>query len=150
MQAMKPLAIASVLFAGTASGQNKGPIREVNREQGYEQLLAASALSAEQLPPSGKLESNDVTLLAQALEPKNNFKFVTWVLCVAPKPDEDGTVLIVDSVQRHARDKGPSTVEVRYRRVKTPGRHTTNQVWPYAVLILRGWQDEVVCRPANG
>lgn len=69
---------------------------------------------------------------------------------MAPKPDEDGTVLIVDSVQRLPRDKGPSTVEVRYRREKTPGQHTTRQVWPYAVLILRGWQDEVVCRPANG
>lgn len=158
MQAIKLLAITSMLVAGTASAQNNATrdrieerlIRGALQEQGFEQLLAANVPETQHLPPSGRLDGTYVTLLRQALEPKNAFKLGTWALCVAPKSDEDGTVLIVDSVQTLARDKGPRTIEVRYHRETTPGQHTTNQVWPYAVLFVKGLYDEVICRPANG
>lgn len=158
MQTIKLLAIASMLVAGTASARNnpvrdrleESLIRGALNEQGFEQLLAAHVSETQHLPPSGRLEGAYVTLLTHALEPKNAFKMGTWALCVAPKSYEDGTVLIVDSVQTLARDKGPRTIEVRYRRKKTPGQHTTNQVWPYAVLFVKGIYDEVVCRSANG
>ncbi len=158
MRAMKLLAITSVLFAGTAFGGNNAAremieeqlIRNAIHEKGFEQLLAANVSHAEQLPPSGKLESNYVTLLAHALEPKNAFKSGTWVLCVAPETAADGTVLRVDSVRILPHDQGPSTLEVLYRRVTLAGQHTTSQVWPYAVLFVRGWPDKIICRSANG
>lgn len=158
MQAMKRLLLACVLFAGTAFGQDNAArelievrqLREAIHKQDFEQLLAASVRDPSQLPKSGTLEGASVTFLHDALKPKNAFKFATWVLCVAPTSHEDGTVLVIDSVQTLASDKGPRTVEVRYRPMKASGQHTTNKVWPYAVLVVKGVPDEVVCRPAQG
>jgi len=135
MQAMKWVAIACSLFVGTAFGQENAvrelievrQLREAIHAQGFEQLLAASVSDPKQLPKSGKLEGEYLTLLTHALKPKNAFKMVTWVLCVAPQSHEDGTVLIVDSVEERPRDKGPRAVEVRYRPVKTSGQHTENR-----------------------
>ncbi|MCY1077066.1 hypothetical protein [Archangium lansingense] len=158
MRAMKLLlAIASVLFGGTAFGGNNAArelieeklIRNSIHEQGFEQVLASNVSQVDQLPPSGKLESNYITLLSHALEPKNAVKFGTWVLCVAPETDKDGTVLMVSSVRTIPRDKGPSTIEILYRRETLAGQHTTSQVWPYAVVLVKGWHDQIICRSAN-
>ncbi|HYO67372.1 MAG TPA: hypothetical protein VEU33_14950 [Archangium sp.] len=158
MQAMKLLTIACVLFSGMAFGHDNAVrdmieerlIRSSIHERGFEQLLASHVAHADRLPPSGILEGAYLPLLSDALEPRTVFKLGTWVLCVAPKAAEEGTVLLVDSIQTRPRDQGPSTVEVLYRQVKASGQHTTGQVWPYAVLFVRGWHDKAVCRPANG
>ena len=152
MQAMKLWTVACVLLAGSAIGHDAVTrelvddrlLRTAIGERRFEQVLASHVLSTDELPPSGPLEGPYLTLLSQSIQPKNAFKLATWVLCVAPQPEADGTVLIIDSV-RPPQKKG-ERFEVIYRTMKTAGGHTTRQVWPYAVLIVYGLPDEVVCR----
>lgn len=148
MKAMKKLMLACTLFAGTAFGQDN---KEAPQKQDFTQLISASVYEPGHLPRSGTLEAGYVTLLQDALRFRPHFKMATWALCMAPTSYEDGTVLSIDSVQTLPRDdKGPRVVEVRYRPVKTAGNHATHKVWPYAVLMVKGLADEVVCRPAQG
>ncbi len=68
--------------------------------------------------------------------------------CVSRTSEPDGTVLLIDSVKHIAEPKGngPDLI-VYYRRVTAPGQHTTNRVWPYALLITRGLHKNVQCQP---
>ena len=146
MQAMKQLMLACTLFAGTAFGQdNKEPT-----QRDFTQVVSSSVHEPNQLPRSGTLESGYGIVLTDALKLRLPYKMATWALCVAPTSYEDGTVLLIDSVQMRPHDKGPRVVEVRYRAVKTSGQHTNHKVWPYAALVVKGLADEVVCRPAQG
>ena len=158
MRILKRLAVMCVLFTGTAFGQDAATrelvedriLRNVAGERGFEQVIASNAFTREVLPPAGVLTSEYVTLLADALRPKNAFKVVTWTLCVSPQPEADGTVLVIDSVQTVFPGRSHGRAEVRYRTLRSSGSHTTQQTWPYAVLILRGMYAEVVCRPVEG
>lgn len=147
MKPLKKLMLACTLFAGTAFGQDT---KEAPQKQDFTQLISASAYEPGQLPKSGALEAGYVTLLRDVLKPPTPFKMATWAICVAPTSHEDGTVLIIDSVQTLPQGKGPRVIEVRYRPVKTAGNHTTHKVWPYAVLMVKGLAEKVVCRPAQG
>jgi hypothetical protein len=159
MQAMRWLTAVGVVFAGGASAKDR-PVREqieehilrnTIHEQGFEQVIASSVSSPEQLPRGGVLQSEYLTFLSDSIEMRNAFKLSTWVLCVSPKSEPGGEVLIVDSLRRLPKEKGPATVEVLYRSVgKASFPSSTTQVWPYAVLILRGWHENVVCRPVEG
>jgi hypothetical protein len=157
MKALKKLMLACTLLAGTAFGQDNAVRERVEEKQRREappqrdftQLVSSSVFDLDQLPRSGTLESGYGILLSDALKLRLPYKMATWALCVAPQSAEDGTVLLVDSVQMRPHDKGP-VVEVRYRAVKTSGQHTNHKVWPYAVLVVKGLADEVVCRPAQG
>ncbi|WPB75321.1 hypothetical protein KYC5002_40795 [Archangium violaceum] len=152
----KPLTLACALFAGTAFGGDnyarylqEHQLRSAAGEQGFEQLISSSASEPDQLPRSGVLNDGGyLTLMQHGLQPRNAFKFMTWALCVAPQQAKDGTVLVIESVQvPPGTDSAP--VVVTYRSVMTPGSHTTSQVSPYALFVLRGWHDKVVCREAG-
>lgn len=155
-QAKRLLMIAGSLLSGTALGGDnyaqylqEHQLRSAAQEQGFEQLISSSVSAPGQLPRSGVLNDGGyLTLLQHGLQPRNAFKFMTWALCVAPQQAKDGTVLVIDSVQI-PREKEPGPVVLTYASVMTPGTHTTNQVWPYALVVLRGWHDEVVCREAG-
>lgn len=155
-QAKKLLTLGCTLFAGTALGGDnyaqylqEHQLRSAAQEQGFEQLISSSVSEPGQLPRSGVLNDGGyLTLLQHGLQPRNAFKFMTWTLCVAPQQAKDGTVLVIDSVQI-PREKEPGPVVVTYRSVMTPGSHTTSQIWPYSLFVLRGWHDEVVCREAG-
>ncbi len=153
MRAMKWIAIGCMLFGGRAFGHddttrefvNDWLLRTAMDERGFEQVLASHVSDTNRLPPSGPLDGGYLTLLSHATKPKNAFKLATWALCVSPKPAADGTVLIVTSVQ-HPQENGPPHLEIRYRTMVTPGEHTPHTVWPYAVVIVHGWHDTIVCR----
>ena len=118
-------------------------------EHRFEQIIAASVDDLDYIPPEGKLKGPYVPLLVEAARPKNNFKFSTWLLCVSPTSEENGTVLLIDSVQRIPKPEknGPDLI-VYYRRVKAPGTHSMRQVWPYAVLVAYGWPEKISCQAA--
>jgi hypothetical protein len=159
MQAMRWLTAVGVLFAGGASAKDR-PVREqieehilrnVIHEQDFEQVIASSVSTPEQLPRGGVLQSEYLTFLSDSIETRNAFKLSTWVLCVSPKSEPGGEVLIIDSLRRLPSEKGPASVEVLYRSVrKASSPPAATQVWPYAVLILRGWHENVVCRSVEG
>ncbi|GMU03773.1 hypothetical protein [Corallococcus caeni] len=117
------------------------------REQRFEQIIAASASELEHIPAEGILQSPYIRLVSEAARPRNTFKFSSWILCVSSTREEDGTVLLIDSVERIPEPKkdGPELI-VYYRRVKAPGTHTKARVWPFAVLIAYGWPEKVSCR----
>ena len=142
------------LLLGTSAGAWDPGIRAQfktdYREQGFEQLIADAVHDREQLPAEGKQESPYLQLVADATRPHNNFKLVTWVLCVSPTAEEPGTFLIVDSIKftETPGTKGQELV-VSYRRLKDPSRASTNKRWPYALLMARGWHDRVRCQAAQ-
>jgi hypothetical protein len=158
MKAMKKLMLACTLFAGAAFGQDNAVRERVEEKQRQEapqqrdftQVAASSVFDPSQLPRSGTLEPGYGILLTDALKLRLPYKMATWALCVAPTSHEDGTMLVIDSVQKRPGDKGLRVVEVRYRAVKSPGPHTNHKVWPYVALVIKGLADEVVCRPAQG
>lgn len=153
-QLWRGIGLTCALLAGSVWGAEpdiQAQFKTDYREQGFEQFLASSVHDRDRLPPEGTLTSNYLTLVSDAIQPRNGFKFVSWVLCVSPTREPDGTVLIIDSVQHtQASETSPRSLEILYRRVKTPGQHTTNQVWPYALLMARGLFEHVTCRAIPG
>ncbi|GMT99198.1 hypothetical protein KH5H1_33170 [Corallococcus caeni] len=144
------LGLTCLLFgasAGAADPDIRASFKTDYREQGFEQMVSASAYDRDDLPAEGHLEGPYVRLIHQVARPKNNFKFITWVLCVSPTSEEDGTDLIIDSVQYIPKPEkdGPDLI-VNYRRVKAPGNHTTSRGWPYALLVARGLHEKVRCQ----
>ncbi|RKH91470.1 hypothetical protein D7Y21_02550 [Corallococcus sp. AB045] len=115
------------------------------RAQGFEQISADSAYARDELPAEGALAGPYLRLLGDVTQTRNNFKFASWVLCVSPTSEEDGTVLLIDSVNliKEPEQNGPELI-VSYRRVKTPG-NPKSRGWPYALLIVRGWHEKVRC-----
>ncbi|WP_143075971.1 hypothetical protein [Stigmatella erecta] len=142
-----------------ASAEDR-PVRELIEEhilrntihaQGFEQVIASSVSRLDQLPRSGLLESEYLTFLSDSIRMRNAFKLVTWALCVSPQSEAGGNVLIVDSIRGLPGEKRPATVEVLYRSVrKTASPPSATPVWPYAVVVLRGWHEKIVCRPMEG
>ena len=136
--------------AGAEGPDMRASFKTDIREQRFEQIIAASIDDKDYLPAEGRLQDRYLPLLDEAARPKNNFKFVSWLLCVSPTTEENGTVLIIDSVQRipEPEKNGPELI-VYYRRAKAPGIHARRPVWPYAVLVAYGWPEKISCRPVT-
>ncbi|MBM7113480.1 hypothetical protein [Archangium primigenium] len=135
--------------AGAAGPDMRAHFKADDGNQGFEQLMASHVAHRDGVPAEGTLDKAFIALLADALRPPERFKVADWVLCVSPTREEDGTVLLVDSVQHvpeaEQRARGADLI-VHYRRVKAPGEHTTRRVWPYAVLRTRGLHGKVLCQ----
>ncbi|RKH52981.1 hypothetical protein D7X55_05540 [Corallococcus sp. AB049A] len=141
------------LLLGTSAGATHPSIRAKfktdYREQRFEQLTADDAETREEIPAEGTLEGPFLRLFSEVIQKQNNFKFATWVLCVSPTPEDEGTALLVDSVSRvEMPGKKGHELVVSYRRLKNPDRQSTRKVWPYAVLMAYGWHDRVRCQAA--
>jgi hypothetical protein len=157
-QAKTLLAMACVLLAGTVLGEDNSVqqqekderrLRNIIHEQGFEQVISASVYDPRELPRSGLVPGEHIALLQDAIKLKNAFKLIAWGLCVSPRSEKDGTVLVIESVQKQHRANGHFIVEATYRPVKKPSLHPDSEVWPYALFVVKGWPDEIVCREAQ-
>ncbi|RKH47892.1 hypothetical protein D7X12_01425 [Corallococcus sicarius] len=136
--------------AGAEGRDMRASFKTDYREQRFEQIIAASVDDLDYIPAEGRLKGPYLSLVDEAARPNNNFKFASWVLCVSSTSEENGTVLLIDSVQliQKPEKNGPDLI-VYYRRAKAPGIHSMRQVWPYAVLVAYGWHEKVSCRAAT-
>ena len=157
-QTKRLLAMACVLLTGTVLGEDNAVqqeekdehrLRDLIHEQGFEQLLSASVYEPSQLPRSGLLPDDHIALLQAAIPLKNAFKFITWGLCVSPRSEKDGTVLVIESVQPRRGENGRFAITATYRREMKPSSHPDSEVWPYALFVVKGWRVEIICREAR-